>query len=57
MGSSENFCVKWDAFEANISTSFNELRENSELFDATLCCDNGTGKSNFYSCVCNTCPV
>ena len=41
MGSSVNFCVKWDAFEANTSSSFNELRENSEFFDVTLCCDNG----------------
>ena len=41
MGSSENLCVKWDAFEANISKSFNEFRENSLFFDVTLCCDNG----------------
>ena len=42
MGSSENFCVKWDAFETNISASFTEFRENSLFFDITLCCDNGT---------------
>ena len=41
MGSSDNFCVKWDTFEANISTSFKEIRENLEFFDVTLCCDNG----------------
>ena len=41
MGSTDNFCVKWDGFEANVSTNFNELRESSELFDVTLCCDNG----------------
>merc|ERR1712024_216174 len=26
----------------NISTSFRELRDDSEFFDVTLCCDNGT---------------
>merc|ERR1712024_2128 len=26
----------------NISTSFRELRDGSEFFDVTLCCDNGT---------------
>ena len=41
MESSVSFCVKWDAFEANTSSCFNELRENSEFFDVTLCCDNG----------------
>jgi len=42
MGSSDNFCLRWNDFESNISTSFRELREDSEFFDVTLCCDNGT---------------
>ena len=33
---------RWNDFESNISTSFRELREDSEFFDVTLCCDNGT---------------
>ena len=41
MGSSDNFCLRWNDFESNISSSFKELREDSELFDITLCCDNG----------------
>lgn len=41
MGSSDNFCLRWNDFESNISTSFRELREDSEFFDVTLCCDNG----------------
>jgi len=41
MGSSDSFCAKWDCFEANIITSFNDFREHSEFFDITLCCDNG----------------
>ena len=31
----------WNDFESNISTSFRELREDSEFLDVTLCCDNG----------------
>jgi len=42
MGSSDNFCLRWNDFESNISTSFRELREDSKFFDVTLCCDNGT---------------
>ena len=41
MGSSEDFCLRWNSFESNISESFQELREDSEFFDVTLCCDNG----------------
>lgn len=36
------FLSRWNDFESNISTSFRELREDSEFFDVTLCCDNGT---------------
>ena len=32
---------RWNDFESNISSSFQELRQRSELFDVTLCCDNG----------------
>merc|ERR1711936_1322815 len=39
---SDNFCLRWNDFESNISTSFRELRDDSEFFDVTLCCDNGT---------------
>merc|ERR1719232_1549636 len=42
MGLTDNYCLKWDNFESNISSSFRELREDSEFFDVTLCCDNGT---------------
>ena len=41
MGSSEKFCLQWSSYESNISSSFRELREDSEFFDVTLCCDNG----------------
>ena len=41
MGTSEKFCLRWDTYESNISSSFRELREDSEFFDVTLCCDNG----------------
>ena len=36
------FNFRWNDFESNISTSFRELRDDSEFFDVTLCCDNGT---------------
>ena len=33
---------RWNDFESTISSSFRELRQTSEFFDVTLCCDNGT---------------
>ena len=41
MVSPNNFCLRWNNFESNISRSFSELRTDSEFFDITLCCDNG----------------
>jgi len=35
----EKFCLKWNDFEANISTAFRELREDKDFFDVTLACD------------------
>ena len=36
----EKFCLRWNEFEKNISTSFKELREDKDFFDVTLVCDN-----------------
>jgi len=36
---SEKFCLRWNDFESNISSSFSELREDKDFFDATLACD------------------
>ena len=37
--SSEKFCLKWNDFESNISSAFCELRNDAELFDVTLACE------------------
>jgi hypothetical protein len=39
MGSSEKFCLRWNDFESNISVAFRELREDKDVFDVTLACD------------------
>ena len=36
MGSAEKFCLRWNDFEANVSTSFAELRHDQDFFDVTL---------------------
>ena len=33
----EKFCLKWNDFEANISSSFKELRSETESCDVLLC--------------------
>ena len=38
---SEKFCLKWNDFESNISSSFRDLRHDNELFDMTLACEDG----------------
>ena len=39
MVSTEKFCLRWNDFESNISTAFQELREDKDFFDVTLACD------------------
>ncbi len=36
MGSAEKFCLRWNDFEANVSTSLSELRHDQDFFDVTL---------------------
>jgi len=40
--SSEKFCLRWNDFESNISSSFRELRDDKELLDVSLACDDST---------------
>eukprot|EP00092_Neocalanus_flemingeri_P033748 GFUD01036693.1.p1 GENE.GFUD01036693.1~~GFUD01036693.1.p1 ORF type:complete len:350 (+),score=84.02 GFUD01036693.1:85-1134(+) len=35
----EKFCLRWNDFETNISSAFRALREDKDLFDVTLVCD------------------
>ena len=39
MGTTENFCLRWNDFESNISVAFRELRDDKDFFDVTLACD------------------
>jgi hypothetical protein len=59
MGSLEKFCLKWNDFQSNISTSFQDLRKGQDFSDVTLTCDGDTrieahrvilaGSSKFFS--------
>ena len=39
MAAGEQFCLKWNDFESNISRAFQDLREDKDFFDITLACD------------------
>ena len=39
MSSAEQFCLKWSDFSTSISQFFYELRQEKELFDVTLACE------------------
>ena len=36
MGENEDFCVKWNDFETNISQAFQVIREEKDFFDVTI---------------------
>ena len=41
MGSSEKFCLRWNDFEANISSAFCDLQKEKDFSDVTLACADG----------------
>ena len=41
MGSSEKFCLKWNDFQENISTTFRNMRDNTDFANVTLACEDG----------------
>ena len=36
---SEKFCLNWNEFQKNISSSFQEMRDDLEIADVTLACE------------------
>ena len=45
MGSTENFCLRWNDFESNVSGAFKDLRAEADFFDVTLSCTDSNGRS------------
>ena len=45
MGSTENFCLRWNDFESNVSGAFRDLRAEADFFDVTLGCTDSGGRS------------
>ena len=41
MNASEKLCLQWNDFQENITSTFKELREDTELTDVTLACEDG----------------
>ena len=41
MNNSEKLCLQWNDFKQNISCSFGDLREDKDLTDVTLACEDG----------------
>jgi len=52
---SENFCLKWNDFESNMSSSFTKLRQKSEFFDVTLSCDHGKSEIQAHKVILAAC--
>ena len=41
MSTSEKFCLKWNDFQENVTTTFRSLRDANEFSDVTLACEDG----------------
>lgn len=41
MSSTETFCLKWNDYDANMSSAFRQLREDKVFFDVTLSVETG----------------
>ena len=46
MGTTENFCLRWNDFESNLSSAFRELRDDADFFDVTLATDEDEVKAH-----------
>ena len=58
MGTSENFCLRWNDFESNVSGAFRELREDSDFFDVTLATsDSGTRTLQAHKVILSACSA
>ena len=42
MQSSEKLCLKWNDFQENLNSAFGALRNDRDLVDVTLVCEDGT---------------
>ena len=42
MITTEKLCLQWNDFKVNVSSSFGELREDKDLTDVTLACEDGS---------------
>ena len=41
MNTSQKLCLQWNDFKENVTASFGELREDRDLTDVTLVCEDG----------------
>ena len=39
MATSQKFCLKWNNFQNSVTSVFENLRQDEELVDITLCCE------------------
>ena len=39
MAASQKFCLKWNNFQNSVTSVFENLRQDEELVDITLCCE------------------
>ena len=46
MGSTEQYCLRWNDFQANITTAFKDIRDDEDLLDVTLVSDGQTVRAH-----------
>ena len=48
MSNSEKLCLKWNDFQENLHSAFAVLRNDQDLADVTLVCEDGTFKGRSF---------
>ena len=54
MTQSEKFCLKWNDFDKNVSSSFKLLREEKDFFNVSLACED-SGQMEAHKVVLAAC--
>ena len=49
MNDNDKFCLQWNDFKENVTTTFAQLRGDTDFADVTLACEKKVTESNLYN--------
>ena len=57
MEKKEKLCLRWDDFQANASSTFGQMREDSDFTNVTLVCEDGTRVESHKLILASSSPI